>query len=244
LKRRSTLVAGAVVVVLAMAGTPARVLADDLIFNDVTPVNGSTPSGTLSAEVKDVSAGVVDVTLTSNLTSGSGQFIADWGLNYQTTFTDYSNLSISFVTSTGGASKADTVTSGSPSAFDPTSIGNFNLIFAWTGSDHTFGPGSSVTYKLTYSGSQTFNADTFIAQSMGGSNSNAPFYSAAKVAGISGGGPGSGELANLNGPMSVTPEPSTLLIGGFGALGFLGYALRRRMSRSAAVAATDVDRAE
>jgi hypothetical protein len=232
LRRLSSLVVGAVVFVLTQGGAPARILADDLTFDVATFVGtGTTPSGTLTAEVKDISSGVVDVTLTSNLTSGTSQFISDWGFNYVSTFTDYTNLSIGFVSSTGGVSKADSIDSGAGSDFNPTSIGKFNLIFHWSGSDHTFGPGGSVTYQFTYTGTQTFNADTFIAQSTGGSDSQAPFYSAAKVQGI-GTSKGSGELANINGPMSTTPEPSTLLIGGFGALGFLGYSWRRRRSQS------------
>ena len=208
------------IAVFAVASAGSNVSAD-LTFAVATPINGTTPLGTLNAAFVDNGAGIVDLTMTSNLSNAS-EFISHWGFNYVSTFTDVSNLAVIFQSSTGTVRLADTVnTTLNNGTFHPPSVGKFDLVFAWTGSDHSFGPSSSITYELIYTGSQTFNSSTFDATSSGGSISGAPFYSAAKIQGIPRGGQ-SGELGNNTGPggeettQLVVPEPSTLAIAGLG----------------------------
>jgi len=217
------------IAVFAVASAGANVKAD-LMFDVATPINGDIPQGTLQAAFADKGAGIVDLTMTSNLT-GSSEFIGDWGFNFTL---NVSKLKVTLLSSTGTVSSKDTVATAFNGTFNPPSVGNFNLV--WAANDHSFGPSSSITYQLTYSGSGTFNSSTFDATSTG--STGGPLYSAAKIQGIP--GADSGELGNNSGPTltteSVAPEPSTLAIAGLGALGFLAYGLRRRVAKLFAVA--------
>jgi len=223
---------GLAVVAVLVAAFSGRSASADIIYNVSTPINGTTPSGTLQASFVDKSAGVVELKMTSNL-SATGEFVMDWGFNVVPTFTDFAHLAISKV-STTNATFANTAVAGptdDANTFNPSSIGKFDVLFDWKGSNHGFGPGGVVVYDFKYTGSQTFDTATFVAQSTGGSVPLAPFYTAAKIAGIPSGGQ-SGELGNVHGPLAPTPEPSSLALGFLGIVVCAATAWQRRNRRA------------
>ena len=203
----------AMVIGLGIDGATASKAAV-LTFDYVHIGSGANLDGTLTAVVKDVAANQVEITMNSDMPNSG--FVSSWAFNLVSTFTDYANLSNDAGTVTGGATLPDTVDLGPANSYDinGAAIGGFDIGFTWAGSNHGFDLVSSVTYVLTYSGSQTFNAISFDALSAPG-YSYGPFYSAAKVQGIDPGNK-SGEVGNPNGP--VVPEPSSIALMGLGGV--------------------------
>jgi hypothetical protein len=103
-------------------------------------------------------------------------------------------------------------------AFNPPSAGSFDVVFAWTGSDHSFQHGATVTYKLQYTGTGTLNAASFNFPTTDGDLA----YTLAKIQGFG----NSGELGQ-NTPGTV-PEPNSLVLGGIAGVAGLGVLARRR----------------
>jgi hypothetical protein len=121
---------------------------------------------------------------------------------------------------TGGVSAADNIAiSKNSSTFNPPSAGNFDVVFQWSGSDHSFKHGATVTYTLQYTGSGTLDAASFNFATTNGDQA----YSLAKIQGFN----GSGELGLKTLTASV-PEPSSVVLVGISSLFGLGVVARRR----------------
>ena len=201
-----------------------------LTLDSSTTINGThtLPANTLVAKIQDISTNVVQIPLSSNLQSGSGQFISAWGFNLASTFTDYAHLAFSQVSKTN-ASFADTTSATSAGTnLTGNSVGSFKVFLDWTGSNHGFGPGGVVTYKLTYTGSSTFGTSLFNTVNSKG------FYDGVKVQGFSSGA-GSTDFGNTTGPSVLsTPEPGAIALGlsGLTSVGLVRL-ISRRQSRSA-----------
>jgi hypothetical protein len=201
-----------------------------LTFNLNTTLSGDTvPNGsTLSAVITDIGTDEVSIKMdASNLSAIGPQFISNWGFNIDPTlsFTSSNLTVVGSPVLTGGVSAADNITIGNDnSAFNPPSAGSFDVVFQWTGNDHTFQHGATVTYTLKYTGSGTFDAASFNFATTDGDKA----YTLTKVQGFGNGL--SGELGQ-NIPGSFVPEPSSFVLAGIAAFVGLGVLARRSRNR-------------
>ncbi len=203
------------VLTMLTMGALSGIAAADSVFDLNSFINGDLPLGTVSAVFHQNVSGTITLSLESHLTSAS-EFISGIGFNVNPSFTDFANLTIGGCVA-GTGSCADTITKATDSSFNPTSIGKFDIVFDWAGSNHGFGGSDIVQYTLSYSGSQSslFNENLFNAVSTPGPSGKGPYYAAVKIQGIP--PDGSGELADTNGPgTSAVPEPASLALIGSG----------------------------
>lgn len=89
--------------------------------------------------------------------------------------------------------------------------------------------GNSLTFKITGSGILE-NQFNFTSSPNKGADSigTTAYYAAAHIQGAASVQSGSTFFGSGQGSVTATPEPSTMLITAVGAIGFLGYGLRRR----------------
>lgn len=106
---------------------------------------------------------------------------------------------------------------------------DIKLAFAQSNSDganQRFTTGETLSYNVTYSGTDAFNAESFNAESYSKQNppANGPFIAAAHMGTTGNDGLGSAWVAPDTGSVVITPEPSA---GLYGVLA-LALSLRRR----------------
>jgi hypothetical protein len=207
---RAVVVALGVSAVLAMS-MPAR--ASFVIMDSNNAWNGTSPTGPtpwLEAAFSDTSTGVVSLTLTAkNLSDNSGNLedVQDWLFNLDPALTP-SNLSFSLVKKTG-AFTTPTITATTDNAQKTQGNVPFDIdvSFATGNPSNRFTQGDSITYSITYSGTGTFDANSFAFTTSKGSFG--PFYDSAHIQNTGSNGQGSGDIAATT---VTTPEPASAVV--------------------------------
>jgi hypothetical protein len=218
------MMAGLAVGAMTQLASPAA-RAGSLTFNFNTTLSGDPiPNGSsLKAVITDVAADEVTIKMdASNLSAVGPQFISNWGFNINPAlaFTSANLTVVGSPVLTGGVTAANTVTiSKNNGAFNPPSAGSFDVVFQWTGSNHSFKHGATVAYTLKYTGVGTLDAASFNFPTTNGDKA----YTLTKIQGFG----GSGELGQ-NTPGSSVPEPNSVALAGIASLVGLGVLARRR----------------
>ena len=155
----------------ALMGMSVHASAGTLTFQLNTTLSGTlVPNlSTLQAVITDVALNEVSIKMdATNLSSfnSNEQFISNWGFNIDPSlaFTSTNLIVQGSPVLTGGVSvgPADLPIIGDDNGgFNPSSAGNFDIVFVWSGSNHSFVHGTTVTYDLKYIGSGTLNAASF-----------------------------------------------------------------------------------
>jgi hypothetical protein len=211
---------------ISAVSTVIQSSASTTIFTmDFEYSGGSEPAGPMpwaTARFVDTSPNAVTLTMSAgNLTAT--EFISAWLFNFDPLL-DSTLLSFSPVGTPGSMPNGINTGSNSFKAggskfydieFDfPPPKGHFA---------NKFTTGETVIYDITYNGSGTINASSFLFTSES-HKSNAPYYSAAHIQSIGTGGD-SGWIAST----TVAPEPGSaiLFVAGGVTLGVMGHCRRR-----------------
>jgi hypothetical protein len=202
-------------VAVALTGATARP-AKALEFNLDTVFSGNTPDGTgpwLNVTFEDSGANQVLMTVTSLLT-GTSQFISQLYFNLDPAI-DPTSITESGKAVDSGSFTLPTLSKGT-NAFQADGDGKYDLLYDFsTAAGGRFNNSDVMTVTLSATG-LTASSFNFLSNPAGGSG---PFYIAAHLQGISGGGSS----------WITTPEPGTVAM----LLGFaipLGLYVRRRAS--------------
>lgn len=180
--------------------------------------SGASPDGTapwLTATITDSGFNTVRLTMSASNLTGS-DFISKWYFNLDPvltgslTFTAYDTTAVEWVTPSYAV---DSYKAGGDGWYDI----RFKFPTA-NGSTDRFNGGDSVIYDISYSGTGTLSASSFLFQSYAGRKSG-QYETAVHIQGITGGN--SGWIANT----TVVPEPisSILFVAGGAVLGFRRY---------------------
>lgn len=194
-----------------------------IIYQFNTPFSGDPdPSGNgpwIDASFIDVTPGTVLLTIT-NVNLVAGEFIqgngngASGGLFFNLNPSDNATaLDFTLVSSNGNFGP---IISTGVNAFKADGDGDYDIQFDF--STQSFSTDSSLTYKITGISGLTAADFEYLSSPDGGQG---PFYAAAKVQGIPGGG-NSTFLEPGNGPQIIPvpePSPSIILLTGFGLFG-------------------------
>lgn len=194
---------------IALGASAAATRGAIVIMDSSGAWNGTPPTGPtpwLEAAFSDTStAGVVDMTLTAkNLSDNAGNLedVQDWFFNLDPALT-LSDLSFHFVSQTGTFTDPTLIYSTHGAQ---TTQGNvpfdIDVSFSTGNPSDRFTQGDSITYSITYSGTGTFNADSFAFTSSKGSFG--PFYDSAHIQNTGSNGQGSGDIATTS-----IPEPAS-----------------------------------
>lgn len=202
-----------------------------ILYQFNTPFSGDPdPAGTgpwIDATFVDVTPGTVLLTITNvNLTSG--EFVqgngngASGGLFFNLNTNDNPTaLDFTLVASNGNFGP---IISTGENSFKADGDGYYDIQFDF--SSQSFSTDASITYKITGISGLTAADFEYLSAPSGGLG---PFYAAAKVQGIPGGG-NSTFLEPGNGPQMISvpePSPSIILLTGFGLFGVGGLWYRR-----------------
>lgn len=177
-------------------------------FSEATEPKG--PSPWLTATFDDEgSAGMVILTLVASGLTGT-EFVTEWDFNLNPSL-DPNQLS--FVPNPGSANSIST----GVNAFKADGDGRYDIqfLFPTNGSDR-FGAGDVAIFKISLT-DITANSFNFLSFPDGG---HGPFLSAAHVQGIGDDGKDSGWVAPV-------PEPSTMLLLGFGLVGIAAFGRKK-----------------
>jgi len=220
--------------VLAWATTPASALQTTTysLSSNITNNGNAYVGGQLFVDVNEVSAGANQVDFTFRNTGPIASSITD------VYFDDGSLLSISSITGTSGG-----VAFSAP-ASPPVLPGGASIDFAKPATysaDSTtpveangVNPGEYLTIRFNLQGVQTYS-DVISAITLALTDPTHDLTGGLRfgvhVQAI--GTTGNSDSDVTGGPTGgpVVPEPSTMAIAGLGALGFIGYGLRRRRSK-------------
>jgi len=219
-RRAAAMTRAGALVLLCCAATAARA---SVVYDFNTEFSGGTaPSGPapwLIATFSDTSTpGQVELTVT---TSGLASMTKISGL--------YFNLDPNLIpgdlsfTSLNGA--PNTVTDSSlqlkENGFMADGDGKYDILLSYATSGATFSGGDTSSFDITYSGSGTFDADSFyfLSEPAGG---HGPFYAAAHVLDTSASG-GSGWVA----PVPTVPLPPSLPLLAAGLFGYVALTWRK-----------------
>jgi hypothetical protein len=189
-------------ILLGLIGREARADIFDLNIANVS-FTGGPPYATV--DVENPSPGEITFTLTD--LTGSGSFV-EFGFNTNQTITSANFTGLPGSWSVEGSKTLD-------------GFGSFNWVVG-SSSDNE----NPATITLTGLSSSVTTADFELNTSSGGTSSNNYFAAHLKQPNLT------GFIGNNDGPQpqppNNVPEPSTFVIAGLGALGFIGYALRHR----------------
>ncbi len=234
LRRRLSATLGALALAaVAIAAVPSRVSAEPQILTmDLNyKFSGDSPaeSTALSLTLQDVTGGV-QLTLQSFLTGQ--EFVGDDALvlNFNSAL-DLSKLGFTDYTYTQtGTSAASLVAATITKDADNISAdggGYYDINLGWDPSLKALQGGGKVSYLLTYSGSETFNVNSFaeLASPHGG---NGVYYAATHVQGIGSSGSKSGWIGNSEFTVQSVPEPATIVLVSLAGVMGLGYSWRYR----------------
>ena len=206
---------------LALAISPVPAQATSITLELVLEyTGGNEPLGVppwLSATFDDGgTAGSVTLTLTSNLTDQ--EFASKWVFNLNPIL-DPTALAFSHVS---GVAPSPTFPQTGVNAFTAASDSFYDILFEFPNNPISarFGAGDSSVFNITGIGSLTASSFNFLSQPGG---PQGPFHSAAHVQGIGPNAEGSGWIA--------TPEPSTLILLGFGLGGLALWRKRKSEAR-------------
>jgi len=220
--KRATIMAVAVAVSLVLAGAARGGVITfglDEEFSEGTPPEGTVPPAWLTVTIDDGTDdmdGLVTLTLAATNLTGSEK-VKEWCLNLDPQLTP-TDLVFSEVTRTGTFDDPAIGKGTDKYAADGDGLYDIQFTFDNTGkTDKNFGPGESVQYTVQLNGSSALTAASFdfLSTPAGG---HGPYHTAAHVLSI-------GTDAK-SGWVTTTPEPATLALMGFGAVGLL--ARRRR----------------
>jgi hypothetical protein len=217
------------VVAALWALTPSSAKADTLYFLPSNTFSGTAPAGSLSASFTDV-AGGVQLVITSSLASGEN---LDPGkalyLNINPAKSPLLSGLTFALTANTGFSEASSVMTGED-AFKADGDGFYDISFAYSPSTKAFTTGESQTYLITTStGSISASDFTNFDSTMGGGAGT--WLAAIHVQNTPSGGSGSAWVGGT--PSQVVPEPSSLVLGLFGVIGFSLTQIRRLVRRNA-----------
>jgi hypothetical protein len=223
-----------------MTGQAARAGTLTLDFLPTNTFSGTAPAGTLGVTITDskslatLNSNQVQLMITSSLASGEN---LDPGkalyLNIVPALSgDLGNLTFLLTANTGFSQAASVNTKEDD--FKADGGGKYDILFTYLPSTKAFGTGQSQTYTVTDTTSgATLTASDFDTKSttLGG---NGTWLAAIHVQNTPSGSSGSAFVSgtgSVTDPHAVVPEPSTLLIAGPAALGFVIYGLRRRRAQ-------------
>lgn len=181
----------------------------------------------IDASFIDVTPGTVLLTIT-NVNLSSTEFVqgngngSSGGLFFNLNTNDNPTaLNFSLVSSNGNFGP---MISTGVNQFMADGDGKYDIQFDF--SSHAFSTDSSITYKLTGIAGLTAADFEYLSAPAGGSG---PFYAAAKIQGLPGGG-GSMFIEPGQGPQTIPvpePSPSIVFLGGLGLFGMARLRLRR-----------------
>jgi len=202
--------------------------ASFVIMDSGNAWNGTSPTGPmpwLEAAFSDTSPGVVKLTLTAkNLSNNSGNLedVQDWLFNLDPALTP-SDLSFNFLNKTGTFTTPTIIATTDDAQKTQGNVPfDIDVSFATGNPANRFTQGDSISYSITYSGTGTFDADSFAFTTSRGSFG--PFYDSAHIQNTGSNGQGSGDIAAT----TTVPEPASAAIATAASVLFL---LRPRQSR-------------
>lgn len=190
-----------------------------------TSVGGAPPSGSITAEFIDVSAGVVNLVINNNLVAD--EKVGALYFNFMNTISAANNLLFSLTAfgATGNSTPA-TISVGNE-GFKADGDGNYDILLGFsTANNVAFQGGQSQTYQITgtgtfaSSGSTPLLASYFNALSSG---SNGAYLGAVHVQGI---GTASTSAFVAGAPV---PVPAAVWLLGSGLLGLIGIGRRMKL---------------
>jgi hypothetical protein len=197
----------------ALVCTPQAASAATITIELTTEFSGAdSPEGTLTATFEDIGAGLVELTMTSNLINS--EFVSEWSFNLDPAL-DATALTVGY----SSGVMAQDVDLGTD-AFKADGVGGFyDILFQFFTAPPSarFGAGDTSVYTLSLAG---LTANSFNQPSVGGLN----YASAAHVQGIGTNGQGSGWIGGVpdegdNEPeLPEVPEPTSFALLGFGGL--------------------------
>jgi hypothetical protein len=222
----NVLAAGMILAAVLMLAT-TKASAADYYFNFDSVFSGTAPSGAapwLQAEIKDVSANTVDLTISTAGLQGT-EFISDFYLNINPSLT-VTSLAFSQTSKTG--SFANPAISTGEDAFKADGDGYYDVDLSFaTANGSTFTVGDSVTYQIT--GITGLNANSFDYMSTSGGGAGT-WLAAAHIQSIGASG-ASGWIAPSQ--LTPVPEPAPILLSSL-AIG-LWVGARRLRNRAGRV---------
>lgn len=211
---------GALLTVTLGVGT--GVAQASLSFLPGNTFSGTAPVGSVTASFTDVSPGVVQLVITSNLAAGEnldpGKALY-FNIN-PSKDSILGNLSFALTGDTMGFSQA-AVVSTVADAFKADGDGKYDILFTFHSSTKAFTTGESQTYLITTT-SGTISASDFTNYLSLPAGGNGPFLAAIHVQNTSGGG---AWVAGT--PVTTTPIPAAAWLLGSGLVGLVG--IRRKM---------------
>jgi hypothetical protein len=230
--------AGLIALMVVLAVGALVIGAEALTFQLNNVFSGSTPDGSApwaTAVFTDTGANQVTLTFTGSLGS-SGQFITETDFNFDP------SLQIGSLSGTMTSCTTCTIVGVSigTDAFQADGDGKYDIGMIFDSSDGLptrFNDSDVAVVVFTYTGTGTFNADSFnfLSTPAGGAG---PFHAASHVQGIPTNDCSGWISDTVAGSSNATtsgscggtpvPEPMTMFLGGTGLL-TLGYAARKRL---------------
>jgi hypothetical protein len=238
---KSTLTAMAIVAVLGLV-TPSAFASINLSYSVSTAGSTTqTGSGTGFLSVGGGSIGNFGYSITANTTDpagGTGTSPASYSSLSTTTFSINNDGSSTHTIDVAVSGSGFTVGTNDVASFSVSGSSSHYNILRDTTTDTSSINSTAIPPSGGLTGTPVSNGSTTTySWTSGGNSSNLAFtnsstFSIAQLLAIT---LGAGDSATLtiNTSVTSTPEPSTMAIAGLGALGMIGYGLRRRKAKGA-----------